>query len=476
MTTNLLDLATNKLLGKFGQGSHKPGSGSAAALNTMLAVELLRTVISLTVEDKRSFDYGKVKGRFLSIQKDLGTRIYPELEDLFHKDAIEFDRVITLRKLRDETIHFSTKEELGREARLALKPAVEIPLKIALVSVEVAKYSLEVFDNGFQAARGDTSVSINNSIATIAECLSIVELNLKTCVVDDWYDEIKKTKKLLKSEYHSLQVEGTSRLDLLEKEAEDIYKYQKVVQELKSGNRGKKLDGDQELQNFVSRLQNTLYVFHDLIWKKGTLIDTVDLLDPKAVLRKVLGFQVQESEDLGFEQHGTEFFEVAGLIDKNRNLVLYSSRIPEKVANFTIAHELGHALLHDKLRMHRDRAMDTPSFEPRSFEEAQADKFAAYFLMPQKLVIKAFSELFQTNRFQINSKTALGLRVGVSDLTDHCETLRDLSRLLASTKYYAGKSFNSLSHKFKVSEEAMAIRLEELQLISFIRRTNATSF
>jgi len=50
---------------------------------------------------------------------------------------------------------------------------------------------------------------------------------------------------------------------------------------------------------------------------------------------------------------------------------------------------------------------------------------------------------------------------------EKCKNLRGLSRLLAATTIYAGKPFTPLSKIFGVSNETMAIRLEELGLIEF---------
>ena len=48
---------------------------------------------------------------------------------------------------------------------------------------------------------------------------------------------------------------------------------------------------------------------------------------------------------------------------------------------FTIAHELGHALLHPNMVLHRDRPMDgSKSLQSKDYKELQANKFAAYFL------------------------------------------------------------------------------------------------
>ncbi|MBU2269497.1 MAG: cyclodeaminase/cyclohydrolase family protein, partial [Bacteroidetes bacterium] len=56
---NLLAITAEELLEKFGSGGHKPGSGSAAALQGMLSAKLLITVISLTNEPKRREKYSQ---------------------------------------------------------------------------------------------------------------------------------------------------------------------------------------------------------------------------------------------------------------------------------------------------------------------------------------------------------------------------------------------------------------------------------
>lgn len=65
------------------------------------------------------------------------------------------------------------------------------------------------------------------------------------------------------------------------------------------------------------------------------------------------------------------------------------------------AHELGHALLHVGLEaMHRDRPVDGP-YNSTDIKERQANKFAACFLMPSKLVEITFEQLFLMRKFEI---------------------------------------------------------------------------
>ena len=158
----------------------------------------------------------------------------------------------------------------------------------------------------------------------------------------------------------------------------------------------------------------------------------------------------------------------AGFIDKSKKYVGVSSQFPLPVRNFTTAHELGHALLHDIDSRHRDRALDGGSVpDTRDRIEVEADKFAAFFLMPEKLVRSEFRKRFLTEQFHISDETAFAL---ISDSQDalrrKCSNDKQrLARLLAGTGNYDGKNFESMSEYFKVSISAMSIRLEELNLI-----------
>jgi hypothetical protein len=88
--------------------------------------------------------------------------------------------------------------------------------------------------------------------------------------------------------------------------------------------------------------------------------------------------------------------------------------------------------------------------------------------MPSNLVEDIFFEIFEIPRFVINENTVLAIRgSSIGTLRKKCRNLRGLSRLLASTDYYGGKSFLTLSKIFGVSIEAMAIRLEEIGLLEF---------
>jgi Zn-dependent peptidase ImmA (M78 family) len=85
---------------------------------------------------------------------------------------------------------------------------------------------------------------------------------------------------------------------------------------------------------------------------------------------------------------------VAGIIDKDKKEVFISRRYPVAVRNFTAAHELGHAIMHQQSGLHRDKPIDGSAGGQRDPIEKEADYFAACFLMPEKLVCSVFKQRF----------------------------------------------------------------------------------
>ena len=86
---------------------------------------------------------------------------------------------------------------------------------------------------------------------------------------------------------------------------------------------------------------------------------------------------------------------------------------------------------------------------------------------PRSRSRSAFEHTFKVQEFVLNEESAFALNAGdLSTLRATCPEVRDLSRLLARTTHYDGVQINSLAEQFGVSVEAMAIRLEELNLIA----------
>ena len=131
---------------------------------------------------------------------------------------------------------------------------------------------------------------------------------------------------------------------------------------------------------------------------------------------------------------------------------------------YTAAHEIGHWLLHEDQLMHRDKPMTGERNLRRSKTEAEADFFAACFLMPAKLLKSEIEETFGTASITFDEDFAfhLGLQDASAYLSEQREPfIRELA--VASAESFAGKYFVSLAQRFRVSRESMAIRLSELQ-------------
>ena len=112
MNIPLLGITTEKLLEKIGAGNHKPGSGSAAALQAMISSKLLITVINLTDDDEHRKYYLEVLPGLLKLDNEIRERIYPRLTELFQNDSIQFDKTIKLRKARNKEENLIKKNQL----------------------------------------------------------------------------------------------------------------------------------------------------------------------------------------------------------------------------------------------------------------------------------------------------------------------------------------------------------------------------
>ncbi|QBG86651.1 ImmA/IrrE family metallo-endopeptidase [Xanthomonas oryzae] len=206
------------------------------------------------------------------------------------------------------------------------------------------------------------------------------------------------------------------------------------------------------------------------IWKKRTdlglsqNVHPIDVLDPQ-LAAELLGFDLTLHSSLGEMASGRRRVSVAGLIDQSARSIKIATDADPRVMRFTAAHEIGHAILHpDQTGLHRDQPLNGVR-QARIRTELEADKFATYFLLPEKLLTEEFKSRF-LGVFALDEQTAFALlSKPIFEVIEALPTLRDVSRRLASSTYYNGSHFVSLSESFGVSIEAMAIRLEELKLV-----------
>ncbi len=221
---------------------------------------------------------------------------------------------------------------------------------------------------------------------------------------------------------------------------------------------------DEEIEYLVRQLQIQIWERRSELFPDFMSRSPVDMLDPVTAF-KLLGYKVGIADALGHLSSAPRLSNVAGLIDKPNRQVLLSSGFSTAIRNFTAAHELGHATMHDFSGMHRDKPLDGSSGS-RDPQEREAEKFAAYFLMPQKLVSRTFERIFGKAPFELNDDTRFALSGNVPNPARwRPKSLRDLSRLLSSASRFNGSNILPLATQFRVSREAMAIRLEQLALV-----------
>lgn len=213
-------------------------------------------------------------------------------------------------------------------------------------------------------------------------------------------------------------------------------------------------------------LQREIWFNAERSWKTEFSGNPVVALDPGRALMH-LGYRFGRYETLGQYSSAGGLIEVAGIIDTNTEQVKISNQFSPEVQRFTAAHELGHAVLKHASGLHRDRALDGTNLQcPREGQEWEADKFATYFLMPAKLVRERFFRAFGMNTFFLSDDILFALDPSdPEDLRKKLDSRRAISRFLCQAQYFGGRRFLSLASQFMVSRDAMAIRLEELDIV-----------
>lgn len=214
--TTLIELPTVRLLEKFGAGSHKPGSGSAAALLSLVACKLLQTVIELTNGREK---YAGVSQQLTLSNRDLLADVEPSLNDAFQRDSEQFDRVIQTRVARNREKNEKVRKKLREKHLRELRKATELPLQIIRDSLTVAEHGFTVFDLGFQAARGDSGVAISAALAGASGALSVVYLNLTYFNEGEWARKIRAEAEDLSQSIQDLQLQLFNRLEKLRQES-----------------------------------------------------------------------------------------------------------------------------------------------------------------------------------------------------------------------------------------------------------------
>ncbi|MET0007730.1 MAG: ImmA/IrrE family metallo-endopeptidase [Candidatus Thiodiazotropha sp. 6PLUC9] len=280
-------------------------------------------------------------------------------------------------------------------------------------------------------------------------------------IVEATAEQIESSRRSLENQYAFLDDVGELSGQLSAESSKPEKVQEQILLPKRSG------QGYQWIGQAVKNIQKAIWKRRYELWPDGVPDDPVKLLDP-AIALDLIGFEYEMAETLGqFTSNGSTF-EVAGVIDRTAERVQVSRQMPFNTIRFTAAHELAHAVLHEGVHMHRDRALDGSGQVrgTRDKIEIEADKFASFFLMPENLVRKRFQQIFLCEKFLLNEATSFALDPsGSQSLLQGRKSIRELARILAKTESFNGENYRSLAGQFFVSIEAMAIRLEELDLL-----------
>lgn len=99
MEIDLSKITVVELLEKIGAGKPTPGSGSTAALQLFVNVELLLTVIKVTLKPNQKEEYDHEWIQMYKLKEKIESDYIPRIHQLFHDDHKIFDEVIKTRNL-----------------------------------------------------------------------------------------------------------------------------------------------------------------------------------------------------------------------------------------------------------------------------------------------------------------------------------------------------------------------------------------
>lgn len=213
------------------------------------------------------------------------------------------------------------------------------------------------------------------------------------------------------------------------------------------------------------RLQYEVWSRRDLRYQFG-VPDIPTIFDPRNVADHC-DLYFEERERLDADYPGGA--EAAGIWDRGRSTILISTRYPYETQRFTAAHELGHFVLHPHVgdrKLHRERPINGAR-NVRPPQEQEADYFAACLLLPRRAVINEFDVRFGSKHpLALTETVAYHLKADAGQLFSQPSGSLLFAQTVARCQQFDRLRFKSLAEYFGVSVTAMAIRLEELDLVA----------
>ena len=220
------------------------------------------------------------------------------------------------------------------------------------------------------------------------------------------------------------------------------------------------------IEKEVRRLQKEIWNARDVRFRMSGVPDIQTIFDPRNVADHCELFY-EERERLDTDYLGG--LGAAGIWQRDRSTILVSTRYSYEIRRFTAVHEIGHYIIHPGIgdrTLHRELSLDG-SRGYRSQTEREADYFAACLLMPSGWVRTMFEARFGTKRpVALTETVAFHLHADYGPLFSQPRGSLLFAQLIARAEKFGGPPFKSMANYFGVSAKAMAIRLEELGLVT----------
>tara|TARA_B100000902_G_scaffold53612_1_gene60352 strand:- start:32 stop:649 length:618 start_codon:yes stop_codon:yes gene_type:complete len=165
-------MKANDLIEQFSLKKATPGGGSAAALGGSLGASLCSMVSALTFEKVSKID---IKNRMLELGES-SQKIMVELSECVDSDTMAFNSIILANRLPSDTKKLEKIKNI--EVEKANKLSVEVPFKIASLSLENLKIAKILALDGYKPSISDVSVASELSLAGFKGAMANVLINL----------------------------------------------------------------------------------------------------------------------------------------------------------------------------------------------------------------------------------------------------------------------------------------------------------
>ena len=220
------------------------------------------------------------------------------------------------------------------------------------------------------------------------------------------------------------------------------------------------------IEKVARDLQMQLRDRQAIFWP-GQQVTPLDICDPW-VAAQHLGYEVQEGW-LDSEGSRAGRYQLGGFLNRQAKLIGISDQQKPRTQRFTLAHEVGHVLMHPGIHHHRELPLAGIT-EPREAvepKERQANQFAGCFLVPTKQLRLAFRACFGVEQLTPTDEVAYELLgAGFKSLMNSPYESLHFERLVAQAVRFRGRHFGALNELFQVSATTMAIRLRQAALTS----------